>query len=224
MNEETITFALAKGRLAEQTFDLLERMGIDCSEPRNPGRQLVLWDRANNIRFILVKPSDVPTYVDHGVADLGVVGKDTLLEAGRPLYEVLDLTFGKCRLCVAGYEKPQGNSVSHATFRVATKYPNIAKSYWGAQGRTIEIIELHGSVELGPVIGLSDVILDIVESGSTLRANGLTVLEDVVTDVSARLVCNRVSLKTKRDRVRALIDGLDEQVRAMLCRQQQKQS
>lgn len=224
MNEETITLALAKGRLAEQTFDLLERMGIDCSEPRNPGRQLVLWDRANNIRFILVKPSDVPTYVDHGVADLGVVGKDTLLEAGRPLYEVLDLTFGKCRLCVAGYEKPQGKSVSHATFRVATKYPNIAKSYWGAQGRTIEIIELHGSVELGPVIGLSDVILDIVESGSTLRANGLTVLEDVVTDVSARLVCNRVSLKTKRDRVRALIDGLDEQVRAMLCRQQQKQS
>lgn len=224
MNEKTITLALAKGRLAEQTFDLLERMGIDCSEPRNPGRQLVLWDRANNIRFILVKPSDVPTYVDHGVADLGVVGKDTLLEAGRPLYEVLDLTFGKCRLCVAGYEKPQGNSVSHATFRVATKYPNIAKSYWGAQGRTIEIIELHGSVELGPVIGLSDVILDIVESGSTLRANGLTVLEDVVTDVSARLVCNRVSLKTKRDRVRALIDGLDEQVRAMLCRQQQKQS
>ena len=219
MNEETITLALAKGRLAEQTFDLLERMGIDCSEPRNSGRQLVLWDRANNIRFILVKPSDVPTYVDHGV-----VGKDTLLEAGRPLYEVLDLTFGKCRLCVAGYEKPQGNSVSHATFRVATKYPNIAKSYWGAQGRTIEIIELHGSVELGPVIGLSDVILDIVESGSTLRANGLTVLEDVVTDVSARLVCNRVSLKTKRDRVRALIDGLDEQVRAMLCRQQQKQS
>ena len=146
MHEETITLALAKGRLAEQTFDLLERMGIDCSEPRNPGRQLVLWDRANNIRFILVKPSDVPTYVDHGVADLGVVGKDTLLEAGRPLYEVLDLTFGKCRLCVAGYEKPQGNSVSHATFRVATKYPNIAKSYWGAQGRTIEIIELHGSV------------------------------------------------------------------------------
>ena len=101
--QDVITFALAKGRLAEQAFGLLEGMGIDCSEPRNPGRQLVLWDRKNNVRFILVKPSDVPTYVDHGVADLGVVGKDTLLESGRPLYEVPDLTFGQCKLCVAGY-------------------------------------------------------------------------------------------------------------------------
>ena len=214
VNDETITLALAKGRLAEQTFDLLERMGIDCSQPRDPGRQLVLWDEKQNIRFILVKPSDVPTYVDHGVADLGVVGKDTLMEAGRPLYEVLDLTFGRCRLCVAGYAGRQSESVTHATFRVATKYPNIARRYWGAQGRTIEIIELHGSVELGPVIGLSDVILDIVESGSTLRANGLTVLEEVC-DVSARLVCNRVSMKTRRERIRRLIDGLDEQVRLM---------
>ena len=211
MNDEVITLALAKGRLAEQTFDLLEGMGIDCSEPRDPGRQLVLWDKVHNIRFILVKPSDVPTYVDHGVADLGVVGKDTLLEAGRPLYEVLDLTFGKCRLCVAGYAGGQNPSVTHATFRVATKYPNIARSYWGAQGKTIEIIELHGSVELGPVIGLSDVILDIVESGSTLRANGLSVLEEVC-DISARLVCNRISMKTKRDRIRSLIDGLQAQV------------
>ena len=104
--QPVITFALAKGRLAEQAFTLLENLGIDCSEPRNPGRQLVLWDKANNIRFILVKPSDVPTYVDHGVADFGVVGKDTLLEAGRPLYEVLDLTFGRCRLCIAGYADP----------------------------------------------------------------------------------------------------------------------
>lgn len=211
---EVITIALAKGRLAEQALDLLEKMGIDCTEPRNPGRQLVLWDRKNNIRFIPVKPSDVPTYVDHGVADMGVVGKDTLLEAGRPLYEVLDLTFGKCKLCIAGYPDRRSNMVSHSTFRVATKYPNIAHSFYDAQGRTIEIIELHGSVELGPVIGLSDVILDIVESGSTLRANGLAVLEDVC-DVSARLVCNRVSLKTKRDRIRAIIDGLDEQVRIM---------
>lgn len=214
MINETITLALAKGRLAEQTFDLLEKMGIDCSQPRDPGRQLVLWDNKNNIRFILVKPSDVPTYVDHGVADMGVVGKDTLLEAGRPLYEVLDLTFGSCKLCVAGYASRPNTSIGHATFRVATKYPNVARSYWGAQGRTIEIIELHGSVELGPVIGLSDVILDIVESGSTLRANGLSVLEDVC-DVSARLVCNRVSMKTKRDRIRSLIDGLEEQVRLM---------
>jgi len=219
MNDETITLALAKGRLAEQAFELLEKMGVDCSSPRDPGRQLVLWDEKSNIRFILVKPSDVPTYVEHGVADLGVVGKDTLMEAGRPLYEVLDLTFGKCKLCVAGYENKQGGSVTHATFRVATKYPNIARRYWGAQGRTIEIIELHGSVELGPVIGLSDVILDIVESGSTLRANGLAVLEDVC-DVSARLVCNRMSMKTKRDRVRWIIDGIEAQVKEMLKKQE----
>ena len=201
-----ITFALAKGRLAEQAFELLEQLGIDCSEPRNPGRQLVLWDKKNNVRFILVKPSDVPTYVDHGVADIGVVGKDTLLESGRPLYEVLDLTFGKCRLCIAGYAAQQP-SATRATFRVATKYPNVARSYYDAKGQTIEIIELHGSVELGPVIGLSDVILDIVESGSTLKANGLTVLEEVC-ECSARLVVNRVSMKTKRDRIRELIDGM----------------
>ncbi len=205
-----ITFALAKGRLAEQAFELLEQLGIDCSEPRDPGRQLVLWDKKENVRFILVKPSDVPTYVDHGVADIGVVGKDTLLEAGRPLYEVLDLTFGRCRLCIAGYAE-QPHSATRATFRVATKYPNIARSYYDAKGQTIEIIELHGSVELGPVIGLSDVILDIVESGSTLKANGLTVLE-TVCECSARLVVNRVSMKTKRDRIREIIDGLTEQV------------
>ncbi len=208
--QPVITFALAKGRLAEQAFELLEQLGIDCSEPRHPGRQLVLWDRKNNVRFILVKPSDVPTYVDHGVADLGVVGKDTLLESGRPLYEVLDLTFGRCRLCIAGYAEQQ-QSATRATFRVATKYPNVARSYYDSKGQTIEIIELHGSVELGPVIGLSDVILDIVESGSTLKANGLTVLEEVC-ECSARLVVNRVSMKTKRDRIRQIIDGMAEQV------------
>ena len=211
--QPVITFALAKGRLAEQAFELLEQLGIDCTEPRNPGRQLVLWDKKNNVRFILVKPSDVPTYVDHGVADIGVVGKDTLLESGRPLYEVLDLTFGKCRLCIAGYAEQQ-QSATRATFRVATKYPNVAHSYYDAKGQTIEIIELHGSVELGPVIGLSDVILDIVESGSTLRANGLTVLE-TVCDCSARLVVNRVSMKTKRDRIREIVDGMAEQVKKL---------
>lgn len=213
MEKTMLTLALAKGRLAEQTFELLENMGIDCTEARNPGRQLVLWDRHENIRFILVKPSDVPTYVDHGVADLGVVGKDTLMEAERPLYEMLDLGFGRCRLCVAGFPEAQGTTVEHATFRVATKYPAIARRWWRAQGRPIEIIELHGSVELGPVIGLSDVILDIVESGSTLKANGLSVLE-TVCDVSARLVCNRVSLKTKLARIRWLIDGLENQLDA----------
>ncbi len=214
MAQPVITFALAKGRLAEQAFELLEQLGIDCSEPRDPGRQLVLWDRKQNVRFILVKPSDVPTYVDHGVADLGVVGKDTLLEAGRELYEVLDLGFGKCRLCVAGCPEHQSASVNRATFRVATKYPNIARSYYESKGQTIEIIELHGSVELGPIIGLSDVIFDIVESGSTLRANGLTVIEEIC-GVSARLVVNRVAMKTKRERIREIIDGLSSLLTAM---------
>ena len=211
--QPVITFALAKGRLAEQAFTLLEQLGIDCSEPRNPGRQLVLWDKASNVRFILVKPSDVPTYVDHGVADIGVVGKDTLLEAGRPLYEVLDLGFGKCRLCIAGYAAQQP-SATRATFRVATKYPNIARSYYDSKGQTIEIIELHGSVELGPVIGLSDVILDIVESGSTLRANGLTVLE-TICECSARLVVNRVSMKTKQARIQEIISGMSTLIEQM---------
>ena len=211
--QPVITFALAKGRLAEQAFTLLEQLGVDCSEPRNPGRQLVLWDKASNVRFILVKPSDVPTYVDHGVADIGVVGKDTLLEAGRPLYEVLDLGFGKCRLCIAGYAAQQP-SATRATFRVATKYPNIARSYYDSKGQTIEIIELHGSVELGPVIGLSDVILDIVESGSTLRANGLTVLE-TICECSARLVVNRVSMKTKQARIQEIIAGMSALIEQM---------
>ena len=211
--QPVITFALAKGRLAEQAFTLLEQLGVDCSEPRNPGRQLVLWDKASNVRFILVKPSDVPTYVDHGVADIGVVGKDTLLEAGRPLYEVLDLGFGKCRLCIAGYAAQQP-SATRATFRVATKYPNIARSYYDSKGQTIEIIELHGSVELGPVSGLSDVILDIVESGSTLKANGLTVLE-TVCECSARLVVNRVSMKTKQARIQEIIAGMSALIEQM---------
>ena len=209
----TLTIALAKGRLADQTFDLLEQMGVGCTEARSPGRQLVLWDRANDIRFVLVKPSDVPTYVAHGVADLGVVGKDTLLEAGLPLYELLDLGFGRCRLCVAGYAEASGGSVSHATFRVATKFPNIARRWWGEKGIPIEIIELHGSVELGPVIGLSDVILDIVETGSTLVANGLTILDEVAGGITARLVCNRVSLKMKRERVLWIADGLAAQLK-----------
>ena len=212
MMDETITQALAKGRLAEQTFDLLERLGVDCAQPRHPGRQLVLWDRASDIRFILVKPSDVPTYVDHGVADLGVVGKDTLLEAGRPLYEVLDLTFGRCKLCIAGYADRSNAPVTRATFRVATKYPRIASEVFAQRGSTIEIIRLNGSVELGPLVGLSDVILDVVESGGTLRANGLEIQETVVQDVSARMVVNCVSLKTKGERIRWLIDSVAQEL------------
>ena len=210
---EMITIALAKGRLAEQAFDLLEGMGIDCSAPRDPGRKLVLENTEQAIQFILVKPTDVPTYVEHGVADMGVVGKDTLMEENRPLYELLDLNFGRCRLCIAGYPE-YDQAASCANERVATKYPNIARNYFASKGRNIQIIKLNGSVELGPIVGLSDVILDIVESGSTLRANGLDVLEEICS-VSARLVVNRVSLKTKRTRIQAIVEGIRAQLPKM---------
>lgn len=208
---DTITIALAKGRLAEQAIGLLEGAGVDCSQLRDQGRKLVLGDAAGEHRFILVKPSDVPTYVDYGIADLGVVGKDTIMEENRPLYELLDLGFGACRLCVAGYPGRE----AAGPLRVATKYPNIARAYYHARGHNIEIIKLNGSVELGPLIGLSDVILDIVESGGTLRANGLDVLEEVC-EISARLVANRVSLKTKARRMRGLIDGIQRQITGRL--------
>ena len=198
-----ITVALAKGRLAEQTMELMERAGIDCEVLRHQGRKLV-FDNGQGYRFILVKPSDVPTYVHHGVADVGVAGKDTLMEENRPLYEMLDLRFGACRMCVAGdphAPAPRGQR------RVATKYPNIARNYYAAKGENIEVIKLNGSVELGPLVGLSDQIVDIVESGSTLKANGLAVLEEVCA-ISARLVVNRVSLKTKGPEIKNLIAGM----------------
>ncbi len=201
--DNIVTFALAKGRLAEEAMRLLERQGIDCSCLREKSRRLV-FDNGAGYRFMLVKPTDVPTYVDHGVADIGIVGKDTLMEAGRPLYEMLDLGFGACRICVAG--KP-GTSLFSSHLRVATKYPRIASEVFAQRNSTIEIIRLNGSVELGPLVGLSDVILDIVESGATLKANGLCVLEEICP-VSARLVVNRVSLKTKESTIRPLVEGL----------------
>ena len=208
MERDYITIALAKGRLGEKTMDLLEQCGVDCSDVRDPGRKLEFFDHKGGYSFFLVKPSDVPTYVDHGVADIGVVGKDTLLEENRPLYEMLETGIGKCKLSVAGY--PGAIEKRGAkTLRIATKYPNIAKRFYQNKGTTVEIIKLNGSVELGPVTGLSDVILDIVESGKTLEANGLQVLEDVCA-VSARLVVNQVSLKTKSKRIKALIAALKE--------------
>lgn len=205
--KEQITIALAKGRLGEQALSYLEAVGVDIGDTRNPGRKLVTYGADGATRFILVKPSDVPTYVEHGVADIGVVGKDTLMEENRSLYELLDLGFGACRLCICGFAEQQQQAVTRANFRVATKYPNIARNYYHAKGESIEIIKLNGSVELGPLVGLSDVILDIVESGGTLRANGLTVLEEI-SDVSARVVVNMVSLKTCAARIRGLIDAL----------------
>lgn len=205
-----ITIALAKGRLAQKAMEILEKCGIDCGELRQDSRKLVFYDKKNNVRFIMVKPTDVPTYVDHGVADMGIVGKDTLLEAGLPLYEMADLKFAKCRLVIAGYPEKR-NLLTSSVKRVATKYPEIARKFYAQKGESVECIKLHGSVELGPMLGLSDVILDIVESGRTLAENGLEIIEEIC-DVSARLAVNRASLKIKSAVLKPLIENIQKAV------------
>ena len=210
MNE--ITIALAKGRLASDTIAILEKCGVDCSELKESSRKLIYYDRQNGYRFLLVKPSDVPVYVEHGVADIGVAGKDTLLEINAPLYEMLDLGLGKCRLCVCGFPKGPERAVTTAHLRVATKYPYITREFYAQRGENVEIIKLNGSIEIAPLLGLSDVIVDIVESGRTLKENGLDVLEEVC-QCSARVVVNRVSLKTKGEKIQALIDAMREERR-----------
>jgi len=206
-----ITIALAKGRLAEKAMKILAKCGIECGEMFEDSRKLIFYDEKNDIRFIMVKPTDVPTYVDHGVADMGIVGKDTLMEAGLPLYEMADLKYGKCKLAIAGYPAKQDNSLTTSILRVATKYPEVAKKYYASKGESIECIKLNGSVELGPILGLSDVILDIVESGRTLKENGLVVTEDVA-EVSARLAVNRASLKIKAAVIKPLIESIKKAV------------
>lgn len=202
-----VTIALAKGRLADFTIELMEKCGIDCAELRDPGRRLIIDDPTGKFRFMLVKPTDVPTYVYYGVADMGVAGKDTLLEANKPLYEMLDLGFGRCRLCICGMAGGVKRPVTASNLRVATKYPNIAARLYGSRGENIDIIKLSGSVELGPLTNLSDVILDVVESGRTLDENGLVVMEEV-SEITARVVVNRVSLKTKSETIKPLIAGM----------------
>lgn len=196
-----ITIALAKGRLATAAIELLEKCGLGLDALKVDTRKLVLTDDTGEYRFVFVKPSDVPTYVERGVADFGVVGKDTLLEADNDIYEMIDLKFGKCRMCVCGY--PDSLTKAGGILRVGTKYEHITREYFGVRGKTVDIIKLNGSVELAPVMGLSDVIVDIVESGKTLEANGLTVLEEVCA-CSARVAVNRVSLKTKKGLVELL--------------------
>ena len=210
-----ITIALSKGRLAEQAIDLLEKAGYDVNAAREKSRKLILEDPKSGLRFILAKPADDPTYVEYGAADIGVVGKDTLLEEGRQLYEVIDLGFGRCRMCVAGPKELEGKLDMIPNKRVGTKYPNITRAYFeGVKNESVEIIKLNGSVELAPLIGLSEVIVDIVESGRTLYENGLEVLE-TVADISARVVVNRVSMRMKSDEIKPMIDRLREQVAIM---------
>ena len=198
-----LTFALAKGRLAKKSLALFEQIGISMDEMKDPDtRKLIFVNEDLKIKMFLAKASDVPTYVEYGAADIGVVGKDTLLEEGRRLYEVLDLGFGKCRMCVCG---PKSAAEHQELIRVASKYPNIAKDYfYNKKHQTVEIIKLHGSVELAPIVGLSEVIVDIVETGTTLKENGLEVLEEICP-LSARVVVNQVSMKMENERIMKLI-------------------
>ena len=205
MSEETryLTFALGKGRLANKTLELLEEIGITCEEMKDKeSRKLIFVNEEQKLKFFLAKGPDVPTYVEYGAADIGVVVKDTLLEEQRRAYEVLDLGFGKCRMCVCGPQSAKELLQHHEMIRVASKYPNIAKDYfYNKKHQTVDIIKLNGSVELGPIVGLSDVIVDIVETGSTLRENGLEVLEEICP-LSARMIVNQVSMKMEAERIR----------------------
>ena len=204
-----LTFALGKGRLAKKTLELFEKIGITCDEIRDPDtRKLIFVNEELGLRFFLAKGPDVPTYVEYGAADIGIVGKDTILEESRNIYEVLDLGFGKCKMCICGPESAAELLQHHEQIRVATKYPRIAKDYfYNKKHQTVEIIKLNGSIELAPIVGLSEVICDIVETGTTLRENGLTGLEEVCP-LSARVVVNQVSMKMENERITKLIRDL----------------
>lgn len=210
-----ITFALAKGRIAKKTLEMFEQIGITCEEMKDESsRKLIFTNEELGLRFFLAKANDVPTYVEYGAADIGIVGKDTILEEGRNLYEVYDLGIGKCRMCVCGPESAKKYLNGHELIRVATKYPNIAKDYfYNRKHQTVEIIKLNGSIELAPIVGLSEVIVDIVETGTTLRENGLCVLDEVC-DLSARMVVNQVSMKMENERILKIINDLRKYVEA----------
>lgn len=206
-----LTFALGKGRLADKTLSLLEQIGITCKEMQDKNtRKLIFVNEEKKLKFFLSKGPDVPTYVEYGAADIGVVGKDTILEESRRVYEVLDLGFGRCRMCVCGPSPARELLLHHERIRVATKYPVIAKDYfYNKKHQTVDIIKLNGSVELGPIVGLSDVIVDIVETGSTLKENGLEVLEEICP-LSARMIVNQVSMQMETERIKSLISRLKE--------------
>ncbi|CUX44196.1 ATP phosphoribosyltransferase [Clostridium sp. C105KSO13] len=206
-----LTFALTKGRLANQTMEMLEKLGIACDELKDKdSRKLIFVNEDLKLKFFLAKGPDVPTYIEYGAADIGVAGKDVIIEEGRKVHEVLDLGFGKCRMCVCGHEDAKDLLKHRELIRVATKYPNIAKDYfYNRKHQTVEIIKMNGSIELAPIVGLSEVIVDIVETGSTLKENGLVVLEEVCS-LSARMIVNPVSMRMENSRIKELITNLRE--------------
>ena len=206
-----ITIALAKGRLAKQTLALLEQTGITCEEMKDKEtRKLIFVNEELGLKFFLSKTSDVPTYVEYGAADIGVVGSDTIMEEGRKVLEVLDLGLGKCNMCVAGPASAKELLKKNQVIRIASKYPKIAKDYfYNEKHQTVEIVKLNGSVELAPIVGLSEVIVDIVETGSTLRENGLEVIEDIIP-VSARLIVNVASMKLRKQEIEDLLGKMEQ--------------
>ena len=207
-----LTVALSKGRLARETLKLFAKSGLVHEEIIEDSRKLIFVDEEKKMKYFLAKSTDVPTYVEYGAADLGISGGDVLLEEGRNLYEVMDLGIGKCHMVVAGFAEMREKFEHANNIRVSTKYPNIAKRHFYQKHRQAEIVYLNGSVELGPIVGLSDVIVDIAESGATLRENGLVVFEEIC-DISARLVVNRVSMKMEYERITDLIKKLKLETR-----------
>ena len=210
-----LTFALGKGRLANKTMELFEQLGISCEEMHDKNsRKLIFVNEEQKLRFFLAKGPDVPTYVEYGAADIGVAGRDTILEENKNVYEVLDLGFGKCRMCVCGPAEAAELLLHHERIRVASKYPNIARDYfYNRKYQTVDIIKLNGSVELGPLVELSDVIVDIVETGATLKENGLVVVEEVCP-ISARVIANMASLKLRKGEMEELVNQIMKVVKA----------
>ncbi|MDW8801170.1 ATP phosphoribosyltransferase [Clostridium sp. A1-XYC3] len=198
-NKQTVRIALTKGRIEQGAIDIFKAADIDCSELLNKGRKLIFENKCSNIEFVLVKAADVITYVEHGVVDIGIVGKDTLMEYNKSFYEVLDLKFGCCKFAVAG-PKNSNFYEGYNRKKIATKYPNVARNYFRTIGQDVEIIKIEGSVELGPILGLADAIVDIVETGNTLKENGLVIYEDICS-ISARMIVNIASIKMKKEEI-----------------------
>lgn len=205
-----LQIALTKGRLQDKSVELFEKVGIDCAPIRDPGRRLIHHLPNYPMDAFLAKAPDVITYVEHGVCDLGIVGKDTILEKGHSFYEVLDLGFGKCKFALAG-PKDKDFYAGYRTRTIASKYPNVTRAFFDKKGMDVNIIKIEGSVELAPIVGLADAIVDIVETGSTLKANGLEVIEDVAP-ISARLIVNTASMKLYKTEITAFIESLEKEL------------
>ena len=208
-----ITIAIPKGRILEESVELFGKIGIDCAELLSKSRKLIFENEEQKMRYMIVRATDVPTYVEYGAADLGIVGKDTLMEQEKDVYEPLDLKFGYCRMMVA---EPAGLAQDDDpsrwnNIRIATKYPHVAEKYFAAKGIQVEIIKLYGSIELAPLVGLSERIVDLVSTGETLKQNGLVEVE-TIAHITTRLIVNRASLKTKQTRITEIIEGLEKHV------------